>query len=82
MRFAQLAIADAHAFAPRKIRSKMADSAIRVRPRLCTLYDKVYSLGLTPCLTEYIEVALAIGVDPSKIIKKLLAEPATSAPRR
>jgi transcriptional regulator with XRE-family HTH domain len=33
-------------------------------------------------IAEYIEVALAIGVDPSKIIKKLLAEPAAPAPRR
>jgi len=33
-------------------------------------------------IAEYIEVAQAIGVDPSKIIKKLLAEPAASAPRR
>jgi len=33
-------------------------------------------------IAEFIDVALAIGVDPSKIIKKLLAEPAVSAPRR
>jgi transcriptional regulator with XRE-family HTH domain len=33
-------------------------------------------------VAEFVDVAQAIGVDPSKIIKKLLAEPATSAPRR
>jgi transcriptional regulator with XRE-family HTH domain len=33
-------------------------------------------------VAEFIDVAQAIGVDPSRIIKKLLAEPATSAPRR
>ncbi len=33
-------------------------------------------------VAELIEVAQAIGVDPSRIIKKLLAEPAASAPRR
>ena len=33
-------------------------------------------------IAEFVEVAQAIGVDPSRIIKKLLAEPATSAPRR
>jgi len=33
-------------------------------------------------VAEYIEVAQAIGVDPSKIIKKLLAEPAAPASRR
>jgi transcriptional regulator with XRE-family HTH domain len=33
-------------------------------------------------IAEFIDVALAIGVDPSKIIKKLLPEPAASAPRR
>jgi len=33
-------------------------------------------------VAEFVEVAQAIGVDPSRIIKKLLAEPAASAPRR
>ena len=33
-------------------------------------------------IAEFIDVAQAIGVDPSRIIKKLLAEPAASAPRR
>jgi len=33
-------------------------------------------------VAEFIDVALAIGVDPSKIIKKLLPKPTASAPRR
>jgi len=33
-------------------------------------------------VAEFIDVAQAIGVNPSRIIKKLLAEPAASAPRR
>jgi transcriptional regulator with XRE-family HTH domain len=33
-------------------------------------------------VAEFVKVAQAIGVDPSRIIKKLLAEPAVSAPRR
>jgi len=33
-------------------------------------------------VAEFVEVAQAIGADPSRIIRKLLAEPATSAPRR
>ena len=33
-------------------------------------------------IAEFVEVAHAIGCDPSRIIEKLLAKPAVSSPRR